>query len=92
MDLGPVLLREAHVGEDILLGRVEQGGELGQLGAHLVGDLTPLRIGRVGMVLREGGGDEGRDDAPAAPPSIGQSVAHEGHPAALPGTRARPPP
>jgi hypothetical protein len=35
---GPVLLGEGHVGEHVLLGLVEQRCELGQLGAHLVGD------------------------------------------------------
>ena len=73
-----------HVGEHVLLRRVQQGGELGQLGANLVGDLAPLRPGGVGMILSEGGGDEGRDHAPATPAGMGQRVAHEVHPAALP--------
>ena len=45
---------------------------------------APLRLGGVGMILGEGGGDEGRDDAPAAPAGMGERVAHEVHPAALP--------
>jgi hypothetical protein len=43
-----MLRGEAHVGEDVLLGFVEQGSQLGQLGADLVGDLAPLGLGRVG--------------------------------------------
>jgi hypothetical protein len=53
-----VLLGEGHVGEDVRLGLVEERGELGQLGPDLVGDLAPLRLGGIGGVLGEGGGDE----------------------------------
>ena len=41
--------------------------------------------GGLGVVLGEGGGDEGRDDAPAALAGMGQGVAHEVDAAALPG-------
>jgi hypothetical protein len=85
VDLGAVLLGEAHVGEHVLLGLVEEGGELGQLRADLVGHLAPLGAGRVGMILGEGRGDEGRDDASAVFAGMGEGVAHEVHPAALPG-------
>jgi hypothetical protein len=74
MDLGPVLLGEGHVGENVLLGLVQERG-----------DLAPLGLGGVGMILGEGGGDEGRHHAPAAPAGMGERVAHEVHPAALPG-------
>ena len=84
VDLGPVLLGEAHVGEHVLLGFIKQCGELGQLGPDLVGDLAPLGLGGVGMVLGEGGGDERRHHAPAALAGMGEGVAHEVHPAALP--------
>ena len=60
-------------------------GELGQLGAQLVGDLAPLRLGGVGAVLGEGGGDEGGNDAPAALAGMGERVADDVNPAALPG-------
>jgi hypothetical protein len=86
MDLGPVLLGEGHVGEDVLLGLVQQRGELGQLGADLVGDLAPLRLSGVGMILGEGGGDERRHHASPALAGMSQGVAHEMHPAALPGS------
>ena len=85
VQLGPVLLREAHVGEHVGLGLVHQRGELRDLGAELVGDLAPLGPGGVGVVLGEGGGDEGGDDAAALFAGMGQHVAHEVHAAALPG-------
>jgi hypothetical protein len=84
VDLGTVLLREGQVGEDVLLGLVEEGGELRQLDADLIRDLAPLRLGGAGVVLGEGGRDEGRDDAPAAAAGMGERIAHEVHPAALP--------
>jgi hypothetical protein len=83
VEFGAVLFRKGHVGEDVLLGLVQQGGELRQLDADLVGDLAPLGLGGVDMVLREGGGDESRDDAPAALAGVGQRVAHEVHAGAV---------
>ena len=80
-----MLLGEAHVGEDVRLGLVQQRCELGQLGADLVGDLAPLGLGGAGVVLGEGGGDEGSDDALAVAAGMGERVAHEVHAAALPG-------
>ena len=41
--------------------------KLGRLGAELVGDLAPLGLGRRGIFLGKGGGDEGRDDAADLP-------------------------
>ena len=64
-DLVPVFPGEAHEGENVDFGLVEACGELGMLGAQLVGDLTPWLAGGVGGALREGGGDEGGDDAAA---------------------------
>ena len=55
--------REGHVGQDVGLGLVEEAGELGQLGPQLIGDPAPLGLGGVGVVLGEGGADEGRDHA-----------------------------
>lgn len=66
VQLCPVLLGEGHVGEHVRLGLVHKGGELRDLGAELVGHAAPLLPGSLGVVLGEGGGDEGRDDAPAA--------------------------
>ena len=85
MQLLAVLLGEANVGEDVVLGFVHQGGELGDLGPELVGDLTPLDLRAVGVLLGEGGGDEGGDDAPTLAAGMGQQVAGEVHAASLPG-------
>src|SRR3954471_5480424 len=84
VQLGPVDGGEGHVGEDVGLSLVHQGCELGDLGPELVGDAAPLRLGGLGIVLGEGGGDEGRDDAPSASPGMSERVAHEVHAAALP--------
>ena len=43
VDLGPVLFGEAHIGEHVLLGFIEQGGELGQLD-------TSKNLGRTGLI------------------------------------------
>ena len=85
VDLGPVILGKAHEGEDIGFGFVHQCGELGHLGPELIGDLAPLGSGHLGILLGEGGGDEGGDDAAALLAGMGQDIAHEVYPAALPG-------
>jgi hypothetical protein len=46
--------REAHIGEDVALGLVHQLGELLDPRAQLVGDLSPLGPGGLGIVLGEG--------------------------------------
>ena len=84
VELGPVRRRKGHIGENIGLGVIHEGGELGQFGPQLIGDLAPLLAGRQGVVLSEGCGDEGGDDAPAALAGMGERIAHEMHPAALP--------
>ena len=53
-----------------MLGFVHENCQLGHLGPELVGDLTPLGLRAVGVLLGEGGGDEGGDDAPALAFSI----------------------
>jgi hypothetical protein len=72
-----MLSGEAHAGEHVGLGLVHQGSELGDLGSQLIGDAPPLCLGLIGVVLGEGGGDEGRDDAPATAAGVSQDVAHE---------------
>ena len=84
VQLGSMLGWEGHIGEHIGLGLVEEGRELGQLGAKLVGDLAPLRSCSLGIVLGEGRGDKGGDDAPATLTGMRHRVAHEVHAAALP--------
>jgi hypothetical protein len=79
-----VLRRERHVGEHILFCLVQKGGELGQLGSQLVGDLAPLSSGAFSVVLGEGGGNEGGDDAAPLAACMGKHIAHEVDAAALP--------
>lgn len=86
MQLGAVLRWERHIGQHVWLGLIHEGGELWQFGTELVGDLAPLSPGRFGIVLGEGGGDEGGDDTPAALAGMRQDVAHEVHAAMLPGS------
>ena len=50
VDLRPMVLGEAH--EGVGLGLVEEGGELRELRAQLVGDAAPLKLGGLGVVLR----------------------------------------
>jgi hypothetical protein len=64
--------------------RVEERCELRQLRSQLIGDFAPLRFGRVGVILGEGGADEGADHPPALPAGMGERVAHEVDAAALP--------
>jgi hypothetical protein len=56
----------------------------------LIGDLAPLGLGSAGVVLGECGGDERRHHTPSAPAGMGEGVAHEVHPAALPGSAEHP--
>ena len=58
---------------------IHEGGELGHLGAQLIGDGTPLLAGGLGIILNEGGADESGNDAPALAPGMRQDVAHEVH-------------
>jgi hypothetical protein len=44
-----------------------------------VGDLAPLALGRLGIVLGEGRGDEGRDHPPAILAGMSQGMAGEVH-------------
>jgi len=66
VQLGPMLRRERHVGEYVSLSFVHEGCELGRLGTELICNTAPLGLCVLGIVLGEGGGDEGGDDAPAA--------------------------
>ena len=76
---------EVHVGEDVLLGGVHQGGQLRHLGAELVGHRAPLGVGGRGILLGIGGADPGRDDAALGLPGMGRCGAAEMDAAALPG-------
>ena len=85
VQLGSMRGREGDVGKDIVLGVIDQGGELRQLWAEVIGDAAPLLLGRPGGVLSEGSADEGADDVTAPLAGMGQGVAHEMDAAALPG-------
>lgn len=67
-----------------MLGCVHEQTKFGEPGAELIGDPAPLGAGGLRVVLGESRGDEGRDGPSAALAGMGQRVAHEMHPAALP--------
>ena len=58
---------------------------MGSVGRSWSATLRHWLLGGLGVVLGEGGGDEGGDHPPAVLAGMGQGVAHEVHPAALPG-------
>jgi len=74
-----MVLGEAHEREHVGLRFIHQCGELRHVGAQLIGDLAPLRARGLGVVLDEGGANEGCDHAPALATGMGQHVAHEVH-------------
>ena len=83
VDLGTVLGREVHIGEDIGLGVVHQRRQLGHPRPQLIGDLAPLLARCIGIVLRKGGADPGGDDPALGLAGVGHGVAHEVHAASL---------
>jgi len=85
VQLGAMLSWEGHVSQDVGLGFIHHPGELGDLRPDLVSDEAPLPFGRLGVVLSEGGGDEGGDDAATLAAGMGEHIAHEVDPATLPG-------
>ncbi len=84
MQLGPVGGWESHLGQHVRFGLVHQVRQFLHPWAELVSDLAPLGAGGLGIVLGEGGADEGRDDAAALLAGMGQHVAHEMDAIALP--------
>ena len=82
--LGPMRRRKGHASGHVSFGVVEEAGELGHLGAELVGDFPPLGASGFGVILGKRGGDEGRDDAPAAVAGMRQRGGHEVQATALP--------
>ena len=83
VDFRPVLAGNIHVGEHVGFGLVEQSCELGQAGAHLVGDVTPLLVGRSGGVLGKGGADPGGDHTLLGFAGISRGITHEVHTGAV---------
>ncbi|MNL24735.1 hypothetical protein D3C87_1461830 [compost metagenome] len=80
-----MLFGKGHVGEYVLLGIIHETGELRHLWPDLVGDIAPLGTCSFWRVLSKSRGDEGRHDPPSALSGMGQGIAHEMNPAALPG-------
>ena len=76
VQLGAVLAREGHIGQDVMLAGVHQVGELGPARAQLLGDLAPGLAGMGAIGLIEGLADRGRDDGVLAARDMGQRVAH----------------
>ncbi len=67
-----------------MFGCVHERGQFGNFGAELIGDAAPLGACGLRVVLGKGGGDEGRDHPASTFPGMGQGIAHEVDPAALP--------
>ena len=76
---------EAHEGEDVSLGFIHERGQLRDFGAQLIRNLAPLLARCLGIFLDEGSADEGGNDTTALATGVGQDIAHEVHPTALPG-------
>ena len=74
MQLGPVLDWERQVGQDVVLARVHQVGELGPAGAELIGELAPSLPGRRLVRLQEGLAQRGGDHRLLAPRYVRQGV------------------
>ena len=74
MQLGPILARERHVGQHVVLAGVHQVGELGPARAQLLGDLAPGLPGMGPVGLVEGLPDRGRDDGVLTARDVGQRV------------------
>lgn len=59
MNFCPMVPWEAYEGERIVLHFVHKRGQLPHLETRLIGDLALLLVDGLGVVLREGGADEG---------------------------------
>jgi len=80
-DLRPVVLGKLMKPRTLAsASSIRQGGQLGDLGFELIGNLVPLEAGHFGILLSKRGGDKGSDDTTALLACIGQEVAREAHP------------
>lgn len=70
-----MLLRKGHVAQDIGFGIVHKWPVLGASDASGQRQ-NALLADHLGRSLREGGGNEGRSDAPAAIAGMGERIAH----------------
>lgn len=91
VDLQSMRLRAGKMRQHIGLGLVDQRCDLRESGAQLIGDRAPLPTGISLAFLREDGADERGDHLALALGDVDQDVAHEVHPAALPGGLPSPP-
>jgi hypothetical protein len=85
MDLRPVFLGEALVGQDVLLGAAHQVRELGMARFERVDQLGPVLLRCGERVLIEGGSERRYDDRAVLLADAGERVAHEVDAAALDG-------
>jgi hypothetical protein len=83
-EFSAVILRESHEGEHVGFRLVHQHDEFRHLRTQLIGHLAPLLARHLGVVLHEGGADEGGNDKPSPAPGMRQHVAHEVNPTPLP--------
>lgn len=72
-----MLGREGHIGQDVLLGRVHERGQLRELAAHLIRHKPPPGLRRRMVGLGKGRGDEGRDHPAAVLAGMGERIALE---------------
>jgi hypothetical protein len=84
MQLGPVLGRESHVGEHVMLAVVHQRGELGPARAQLIGDMPPSIVRRLGIGLQKGLPDRSGDHRVLALGHVRERIAHPMNSASLP--------
>ena len=85
VQLGAVLAREGHVGQDVVLAFIHELCQLGPSRAELVGDAAPGFSGLLTVGLVEGLPDRGGNDGVLAARDMRQGVAHPVNAAALPG-------
>ena len=78
---GSALIHSQHV----MLGGIHQLGQLGHIGAELVGDAAPLGVGGGRVGLGESGSDPCGDQAALGLAGMRCGIAHEVDAAALPG-------
>ena len=83
MELGAVLGREGHIGQDVMLAVVHQGGELGPTRPQLIGDMPPGLRRRLGIGLQESLADRGGDHCVLAFRHVRQGISHPMNPGAV---------
>ena len=72
VQLATVGLRIVHIGEHVMFGLVEQGGDLAKARAELIGNVAPGLSGGLAIRLDEDLANSGRDDTLLAFRHMGQ--------------------